>query len=119
MQNRSYGTHNTDTTIQTIASNFIQKQQTCRDHPSDNACVVTDDNGNDIRVHLDPHTQIVPVRITAMTLPWGGLHDIGPAPDCRTGHPNHPCDFWDTPHKTHDDGKQADLGFSTLDAADG
>ena len=50
---------------------------------------------------------LIPIKITAMNLPWGGLSDIGPG-GCQT------CKFWNPPHRSHDSGKEIDIGLSNL-----
>ena len=53
---------------------------------------------------------LVKITITAMSLPWGGLNDIGPSPNCITG-----CNIlWHTPHTSHNNGKEVDLSVREL-----
>jgi len=47
-----------------------------------------------------------------MSLPWGGLFDIGEEVLCPEGLP---CQFWQTPHKSHRDGYNVDLRTRELE----
>ena len=99
-----YGTHETNNQLVTIANDYVQRQIDCANAtPRFNrepACQV--DNGREspgprfVSIVGEP----IPMRITAMALPWGGLNDIG-----QNGQ------YWRPPHNTHNDGKNVDLSF--------
>ena len=51
------------------------------------------------------------IRINDMSLPFGGLFDIGPTPTCRFR--GQPCEIWDIPHQFHRLGTSCDYNLST------
>jgi hypothetical protein len=60
---------------------------------------VTDDSNIDTQmVHINGEP--LPIKITAMSLPWGGLLDIK--------------GDWNPAHSSHNDGKEVDIGFGNL-----
>ena len=104
-----YGTPSTNDAVKRIANNFTQKQIDCRDSPN-NQCTIIDDKGKQRTITIKGEPK--PIKITAMNLPWGGLLDIGPD-GCKT------CKFWNPPHKSHNTGKELDIGFKNLKLANG
>lgn len=95
-----YGTDQTNEALIRIANEFVQKQIDCRDSPGSNACKIKDASNPPKDVTVKISGEPIPMKITAMSLPWGGLHDIKGK--------------WKTPHKTHNDGKVADIGLGNL-----
>ena len=104
-----YGTRDTNKNLETIARTYHDRQVACEaSRPLFNspACDVP---GKDAQI-----TTIKPLRVTAMSSNWGGLLDIGPAPTNKCSKdPNGTCDLWTSPHSTHGDGKNVDIGFGT------
>jgi hypothetical protein len=95
-----YGTADSNTALSDLANTYMQQQIACNNSPNHECEVPAGDLGN-VRVRID---NIIPMRITAMSLPWGGLSDIGPG-GCPT------CIFWYQPHKSHNDGREIDVGL--------
>lgn len=91
-----YGTSFTNNALLEIAKDYWDRQLKCSTHPGSEACEARNDKGTKTIVTI---TNQVPIIIEAMTLPWGGLHDISGA--------------WMTPHKTHNSGKEIDFKLST------
>jgi hypothetical protein len=92
-----YGTSQTNQAILEIANEYASRQIECRDNPGSNACRVTTDVNNQITIAITGNNP-VPIIITAMGLPLGGLSDI-------SGN-------WNPPHRSHNTGKQIDLAIS-------
>lgn len=93
-----YGTDSTNKAVVRIAAAFVMRQEECAENPSSKACEVTDGMGNTIRIKSKGEP--IKMKITAMSLPWGGLSDV-------KGN-------WEPPHKTHNDGRQVDIGFGNF-----
>jgi hypothetical protein len=85
-----YGTAATNQAIVAIANEFVAAQIACRGGAPYPA------NSPGAQVFTTPG-EPKPVRITAMSLPWGGLNDIA--------------GNWTIPHSTHNSGTQADFGW--------
>jgi hypothetical protein len=92
-----YGTAATNQGILAIANAFSQAQIDCRD--GTNSTYGQNAAGNNLTTPGEPK----PIRITAMSLPWGGLLDMGP--------PALGASFWNPPHKTHDAGTAVDVSW--------
>jgi hypothetical protein len=106
-----WGTGNTNQKIVEIANAFYNAQIACKNGAS--AQEILGDNfvhndysfdatANGPRTFTTPGTPLK-LRITAMSLPWGGLLDI------KGG--------WDQPHQTHNDGTVADFGWADFTVA--
>lgn len=95
-----YGTPKTNQAIIEIANAFAEKQIACRDNNAKHQCDITDDKGRKKTITITSNDP-VPIKITAMNLPWGGLSDISGK--------------WEQPHKSHKSGKEVDIGMSNLD----
>jgi hypothetical protein len=93
-----YGTQATNDAVVRIANAFALKQTECRDSQN-HQCTIVDDSGKTKIVTIQGEP--IPIMITAMGLPWGGLSD----------YPGN----WVAPHKSHNTGKQVDIGWSNLD----
>jgi hypothetical protein len=80
----------------------MQRQQDCISNPDSVSCLVNYSGGiNKITLK----GSAVPMRINAMSLPWGGLTDnVGPV-------------AWRPPHASHNDGRQVDLSFGIFQKA--
>lgn len=108
-----YGTGDTNQAIRDIAAQFNNLQQVCADTLApDFGCDLANGSDKNKDVHVAISGPPVPIRITAMSLPWGGLYDIGPSTDCVS------CILWQPPHSTHKSGKEVDLGFKNIDKDD-
>ena len=88
-----YGTEATNDALVRIANEFMQRQMDCAFNPGGNACKIE----GSITVSISKK-HMVGTKITAMSLPWGGLHDI-------KGN-------WKPSHHTHGNGRIVDLGFA-------
>jgi K319-like protein len=115
-----YGTQDTNNAIMNIATQFLTRQVTCSQNgwQTNADCLVHEDpNGagqiNTIHVHIT--TTGVPFRIEAMSLPWGGLLDIGPGGESPCTSNGMPCQFWHSPHAAHNNGKVIDISFKNRD----
>ncbi|MBV9914228.1 MAG: hypothetical protein JOZ93_16740 [Sinobacteraceae bacterium] len=97
-----YGTPATTGALARIAQSFVDRQIACRDKPGSQACLLPNQLAQGGPGQVEIKGEPVQMRITAMSLPWGGLFDIGP-PDGE---------FWEPPHKTHNNGKMADVNFT-------
>ncbi|MGE5635220.1 MAG: peptidoglycan-binding domain-containing protein, partial [Deltaproteobacteria bacterium] len=97
-----YGTPSTNDAILRIANDFVQKQIDCKNSPK-NQCTIIDDKGKNRTITIKGEP--IPIKITAMNLPWGGLSDIKGS--------------WNPPHKSHYSGKEIDIGFGNLKLANG
>ena len=97
-----FGTVDTNFALEDIANQYLQRQIDCRMNPGGQPCIIILPDGTPatIAINADP----IPMRITAMSLPWGGLSDI--------------FGNWRHPHETHNDGKNIDIGFGGLPADD-
>jgi len=95
-----YGTSTTNDALVKIANDFAQYQVDFR-NGGNFADPVTNQN---VQV-TTPANNPKPIRITAMSLPWGGLLDAGP----NSGIPN--AQFWNPPHSTHDRGNAVDISL--------
>ncbi|PWU79185.1 MAG: hypothetical protein DLM72_18855 [Candidatus Nitrosopolaris wilkensis] len=113
-----YGTSATKAAIIDIANEFSQRQIDCRaPHLPSTNCNSTLDfpSVSQIPVVLPPNSCSVanPCKtmiITAMSLPWGGLNDIGPSSTCNAN-----CNvLWQTPHASHNNGKEVDVKVGNL-----
>jgi hypothetical protein len=91
-----YATPATNEAIARIAQRFMDFQTACKEHPELGPCSTKDLQGNDVSFTITGDNK--KVRITAMSLPWGGICDI--AGD------------WKNPHVTHRDGKSIDIGLA-------
>ena len=91
--NMFYGTAETNDALAQIASIFQQQQTACQ-----GGGVYNQHNYN---IAGNP----ISLTITAMSLPWGGLNDIGHAPYGAV---------WNPPHYTHHTGKVADLDLGVF-----
>lgn len=100
-----YGTESTNQILVQIANAFYNAQIACRDGASAQDVLpanypqngyTTDPLTNTPRTYTTPG-EPKKLRITAMSLPWGGLLDIG--------------GDWKHPHSSHSTGKVADLGW--------
>jgi hypothetical protein len=100
-----YGTAATNEALARIAQTFVQRQTGCAAHPGGPDCQLA--QGGVVATPGAPRL----IRITAMSLPWGGLNDIGPS----VGHPEYP--YWGPPHAAHDSGSVADIGLAGLGGA--
>jgi hypothetical protein len=112
-----YGTSGTNEAIIRIADNFAGNQTKCiRNYfliPGGTPCIIKDDKNADYTVTTSMGSiKVIPMKITAMSLPWGGLLDIGPK-GCKK------CVEWKPPHNTHTSGKELDIGFANLLRTDG
>ena len=96
-----YGTVDTNQATRDIAAQFNNLQTVCSATGPDRGCLLSraNDDRTDRRVSITGVP--VPLRINAMSLPWGGLSDI-------QGN-------WLPSHFTHKTGKEVDLGFANLD----
>ena len=98
-----YGTNNTNNELQKIAEKFNQTLVECRDSedPStEPACNVTpagEEPAPDDFVTIPDDATPIPIQISAMSLPWGGLLDTN--------------GDWNSPTKTHNNGNNVDVGF--------
>lgn len=129
-----FGTEQTNLSINRIANAYMQRQMDCMRISEEFCLVPTQANSYDRQKHWDPDPSLWrpmtsikrpedlrPIRVTAMSLQWGGLLDIGPRGclqdyDGPGPNPDEPCRFWQYPHKTHNNGKVVDIGISELDA---
>jgi hypothetical protein len=95
-----YGTENTNNDLIQIAEEFNKRQIDCSNasKPEDEpACDVTIEGLQKKDFVTINTNNIIPIKINAMSLPWGGLLD-------KNGD-------WSTPYFDHNDGNQADLSF--------
>ena len=77
-----YGTQTANDAVVAIANQFYQRQLDCRaPHIPSAKCDVTLDDGV-TKIPVIISSLPVKITITAMSLPWGGLNDIGPSPNC-------------------------------------
>jgi len=91
-----YGTAAANRALQDIGDEFMQRQADCANNSTSGACLVSY-GGSSYYVNITGSP--VPMRINAMSLPWGGLTDnVGGVP-------------WSPPHASHNDGRQVDLSF--------
>jgi hypothetical protein len=88
-----YGTPTTNSAVERIAQAFMDKQNECKNNPG-GICALVDANGNNVTFTITGDNK--KLRITAMSLPWGGTHDIK--------------GDWRNPHVTHNNGKMIDIG---------
>ena len=91
-----YATPATNSAIAGIAQRFTDFQNACKAHPELGPCTTIDLQGKEVSFTITGDNK--KVRITAMSLPWGGICDI--AGD------------WKNPHVTHRDGKSVDIGLA-------
>ena len=94
-----YSTLETNNAMARLSKAFVDKQIECKNNPG-GKCYLIDKSGNNVTFTIVG--DVKKVRITAMSLPWGGLHDIGG-------------DF-KNPHITHSGGKAVDIGLTGLGA---
>lgn len=103
-----YGLVYVNNALVNISDEYFGRQIQCSNSnfSANDKCVTTDDLGRDSarRITGDP----IQVRITAMSLKWGGLNDIGPLPNCGTPGHSRCYDPWNPPHRTHNDGTTID-----------
>ncbi|GEM_PF-6934346 len=92
-----YGTKSTNDAIVRIADKFAKAQNVCKSMPS-GSCTIKDEKGNDKKIIITGNP--TKIKLTAMSLPWGGLSDIDGT--------------WTNPHKSHNTGKEVDIGFGNL-----
>lgn len=92
-----YGTPTTNNAMARIAKAFMDKQEECKNKPG-GICTIKDAMGNNVTLTITGENK--KVRITAMSLPWGGTHDIK--------------GDWKNPHVTHQLGKGVDIGLADL-----
>jgi hypothetical protein len=90
-----YSTPATNEAMARIAKAFVDKQTECKSQPG-GKCSLTTASGENVTLTIVG--DVKKVKITAMTLPWGGIHDI--AGD------------WKNPHVTHSRGKAVDIGLA-------
>jgi hypothetical protein len=96
-----YGTSATNAAVARVAQAFTAKQDECKSRPG-GICSIIDAQGNNVTFTITgPNKKL---RITAMSLPWGGTHDIK--------------GDWFNPHVTHNDGKAIDIGLVELGASE-
>jgi hypothetical protein len=96
-----FGTPATNAAVDRIAQSFMDKQDQCKSNPG-GQCTLTDAGGNNVTFTITGDNK--KLRITAMSLPWGGAHDIK--------------GDWVNPHETHNNGKMIDIGLAELGAAE-
>ncbi len=96
-----WSTPATNDAMARISKAFVDKQNECKSRPN-GKCSLIDRSGNNITFTILGDAKRV--RITAMSLPWGGLHDIHG-------------DF-KNPHVTHSSGKAVDIGLTGLGATE-
>lgn len=96
-----YSTLATNDAMARISKAFVDKQIDCKNQPG-GKCYLIDKSGNNVTFTIV--SDVKRVRITAMSLPWGGLHDI--AGDLKN------------PHITHSGGKAVDIGLTGLGATE-
>lgn len=109
-----YGTKKTIAALKQIADEFWYKQVLCAQIRPDLRCQIISPLTHEptyVKTLGEPQY----LRITAMSLKWGGLLDIGPGNSC----PPSKCSFWQPPHSAHENGKVADIGLSNLKNAKG
>jgi hypothetical protein len=63
-----YGTPSTNDAILRISNDFVQRRRDCGDHPGSLSCKVAY-NGRALTVVINGYPE--PLKITAMSLPWG------------------------------------------------
>ena len=90
-----YSTPATNEAMARIAKAFVDKQTECKSKPG-GKCSLTIASGENVTFTIVG--DVKKVRITAMTLPWGGILDIG--------------GDWKNPHVTHSRGKAVDIGLA-------
>jgi hypothetical protein len=106
-----YGTPFTDDALLKVANEYSDRQIKCRDDPSSFACKVTEDDGHTVTTqHISGNP--IPIRITALSLPWGGLLDAGPGAGIANAK------LWKPPHASHNTGKQVDIGLAGIHPID-
>lgn len=67
--------------------------------------------------HIEFPTAAV-LNINDISLKWGGLFDVGPTGTCFVDDAQTvPCEFWKSPHKAHQRGRQADVRRNNLTPA--
>lgn len=114
-----YGTQAANDLLIKISKDYTQRQIDCKSNRKSPSCVVNVE-GTSYTVRINT---VMPIKITAMALPWGGLLDIGPdgARGCGFDYngdgKSEDCQLWYRPHATHSDGKNVDLGFNILGTA--
>jgi hypothetical protein len=96
-----FGTPATNAAVDRIAQSFMDKQDQCKNNPG-GICTLTDAGGNNVTFTITGDNK--KLRITAMSLPWGGAHDIK--------------GDWVNPHETHNNGKMIDIGLAELGASE-
>ena len=94
-----YGTAGANQALQDIGNEFMQRQRDCENNSTSGACLVSY-SGSLYNVTITGSP--MPMRINAMSLPWGGLTDnvLGVQ--------------WAPPHASHNDGRQVDLSFGVF-----
>ncbi len=95
-----HGTGETNRALLRIANAFWQKQIECSGNPG-SKCGILDDSVPRKNITVAILGAPKKIKITAMSLPWGGLHDIKGDwnPSSKSS------------HKSHNNGKMADIGF--------
>jgi len=93
-----YGTTDTIDAIQGIASAFNAAQIACQNGDNPNY-----QNSQGQNLNTPPPVKLL--CISAMSLPWGGLNDIGHAPYGTV---------WNPPHYSHNSGKVADFPLGDM-----
>ncbi|HKU49239.1 MAG TPA: hypothetical protein VJP79_04765 [Nitrososphaera sp.] len=96
-----WSTPATNDAMARISKAFVDKQNECKNKPG-GKCSLIDKSGNNVTFTIVG--DVKKVRITAMSLPWGGLHDIG--------------GDYKNPHVTHGGGKAVDIGLTGLGATE-
>jgi len=90
-----YATDETIGAIRDLANLYVEKQKECIQNNVDGICQITigsQPSSDTIPVQMD---NVIPLGITQMSLPWGGLDDIN--------------GNWQTPKHFNNDGKEVDI----------
>ena len=109
-----WGTQQANDALVRIANSYVAKQQDCiyyiiahpnpatrSNNPAVNPCLINHETSPGVVIQnyqLQLAGNPLAMKITAMSLPWGGVHDI-------SGN-------WSPPHASHNDGKNVDIGFN-------
>jgi hypothetical protein len=119
-----YGTPFTNDHILSIANEYVQRQIDCANAAphfnTEPACQIDNGPGSPGAPFVMIRGAALPMKITAMALPWGGLNDIGRNAGCTFDYDGNPatpkteCEEWKPPHQSHNDGKNVDIGFNGL-----